>query len=575
LVHILQIEKEFAMTAKIQLRLALFVLLLSLLTFAFQPARAQTEVDPSQVVADAFAYLKSQQQPDGGILGFAGASDPDTTIRTVLALVANNRPLVDFTSSEGNTLLAYLASQADAYLHDPNGLLFPGRAGLLLSAVALSGEDVHDFAGLDLAGELAASFQPDTGAYATAASLEFSSGAASDLNQGWAVLGLSLAGQPIPTSATFYFAGTQAEDGSWAGGDPDTTALVVNALLASRNLPQDDPMLANALAFFKSTQLPNGGWKPSWDEDPLNADTTGWVVAALVSAGQVPLEETWAAAEGDPLSALYSLVKADGSIGGTFVNAYSTADALIGLGQAPFPSLSVSPVYQRAALVVQNGDASLLTACVAFTEESLSGFELLNRSGLEVASVTDPSLGTAICGIGAGGCPSTNCFCGMPDYWSYWQPGEGDWAYAVIGSEQFLVKDGSIEAWSWGEGTPPAYLTFEQVCQPGSLQPASVAVQSESVAATAYPEPAAATATTALESYPLPAATTSLGSYPAPASTQPPAEPTAYPDPSAGTQPSGSSAVRDTITSAAPYLILFVIVAALFLGILVLSRRNK
>jgi hypothetical protein len=544
------------MSAKHSLRLTLLALIICLLAFTFQPVSAKA--DTVQAVANAIAYLKTQQQSDGGILGLADASDPDTTIRTLLALAANDAALADFTSSDGKTLVDYLASQADAYVHDPNGLLFPGRAGLLLTAVAIAGQDVHNFGGLDLAAELAASFQPATGAYASEAALDYSSGAASDLNQAWAVLGLSLAGQPIPTQATFYLVGTQAEDGSWAGGDPDTTALALAALLASQNVLIDDAMIARTLEFFKTTQLPNGGWKPGWDQDPLNADTTGWVAQALTSARQAPLDETWAAAEGSPISALLGLVKEDGSIGGTYVNAYSTADALIGLGQTPFPALGMPPAFQRAALVVQNGDGTLLTACVAFTEESITGFELLNRSGLEVATVTDPSLGTAVCSIGAEGCPSTDCFCSTPKYWSYWQPGDGDWAYAVIGSQQSVVKNGAIEAWSWGEGMPPALLTFPQVCQPGSVQPTSVAVQSQSFPPTAYPEPPAVTPTTAIQS------------YPAPAATQPPAAPTAYPEPAAG-----APALTKALAPAAPYLILLVLLGGLFLGVMTLARRKK
>jgi hypothetical protein len=548
--------------------LSLIFIVFCLLFASAQPAAAQLSADPAQVIANAVAYLKTQQQPDGGILGFAGTSDPDTTIRTVLALVANGQALDGFTSPEGNSLLGYLESQADAYVHDPNGLLFPGRAGLLLSAVALGGEDVQSFGGFDLSAELAATFQPDTGAYATEAALDYSSGAASDLNQAWAILGLALSGQPIPTQATFYLAGTQAEDGSWAGGDPDTTALALTALLASRNVPLDDPMISQALQFFKSTQLANGGWKPGWDQDPLNADTTGWAAQALISASDpassVPWQQAWTAADGDPVSALLSLVKEDGSIGGTYVNAYSTADALIGLAQAPLSYFGLAPAFQRAGLVVQNGDGSLLTTCVAFMEESLTGFELLSRSGFEIASVTDPSLGTAVCGIGAEGCPSSDCFCGMPDYWSYWQPGEGDWAYAVSGAEQSLVKDGTLEAWSWGQGLPPALLTFEQVCQPGSLQPASVAVLSQS-AAPAYPEPAAPTEVVSVESYPEP----TLADAPTLAPTELPASAPA----SVPTQ--ASAEAPRSFDTYYPYLVLGGLLTGLVIAVLVLARRKK
>lgn len=553
------------MHVKLSLRLIIFSLLICLLAFNAQSVSALTAVDPAQSVVDAIAYLKSQQQPDGGIMGFAGTSDPDTTIRTLLALAVNAAAWTDFTSTEGKTMVDYLASQADTYVHDPNGLLFPGRAGLLLSAVALSGGDVYNFGGLDLVSELEAAYQPAIGAYATEASLDYSSGAASDLNQGWAILGLALAGQPIPTPATFYLASTQAEDGSWVGGDPDTTALVLTALLASHNVPLEDAMVTKAFDFFKATQLPSGGWKPAWDQDPLNADTTGWVAQALASAQQAPVSESWAASDGNPLSALLSLAKEDGSIGGTYVNAYSTADALIGLGKTPLVALTLPPAFQRAALVVQTSDGNLLTACVAYTEESLTGFELLSRSGLEVASITDPSLGTAVCGIEDQGCPSSDCFCGMPEYWSYWQSSGGDWAYAVSGSDHTVVTDGAIEAWSWGEGVPPALLTFNQVCQPGSLQPASVAVQSVASAPTLEPAPAA---TAAVESYPEPAVnpTTEVQTYPEPADAAQPAADEAYPEP---------DQTQGVLGSALPYVFLFGLLVILFIGVLILARRKK
>lgn len=542
-------------------RLSLLTLILSLLAFNFQPAAAQLSTDPAQVIAEAVAYLKNQQQPDGGMTGFGGTSDPDTTIRTILALVVNAQPLADFTSVEGKTLIDYLHTQAIDYVHDPNGLLFPGRAGLLLSAIALSGGDIHDFGGFDLVAELAATYQPETSAYATDAALDFSSGAASDLNQAWAILGLSLAGQPIPTQATFYLAGTQAEDGSWAGGDPDTTALAVTALLASRNVFHADPMIVKALAFFKATQLPNGGWKPSWDQDPLNADTTGWVARALVTAEQSIWDQSWSAAEGTPLSALLSLAKEDGSIGGTYVNAYSTADALIGISAAPITGYALPPAYQRAGLVIQNGDGSLFTACIAFEEDSLTGFELLNRSGVELATVTDPSLGTAVCGIGNEGCPSTDCFCGMPSYWSYWQSGEHDWAYAVAGAEQSLVTDGLVEAWSWGEGSPPALLTFAQVCQPGSIQPATVAVRSNS-AVPALP------ATDETYPAPMPTEIVSEASYPEPVVPSQPAESSAYPE------PTPASASTSPFTGSLPYILLGLLLVGLGIGLRWLTRRK-
>ena len=432
------------------------------------PATAQTSTtnDPAQVIAAALDYLQTQQQSDGGIRGFSGEpdgpSDPDTTARAVLALAANGQQPDAWVSQEGNTLMDFLARQAITYTHDLSGSLFPARAGLLLSAVAVAGQDVHNFGGMDLSTELTASFHPATGAYSTTAVQDWSSGTASDMSQAWALLGFSLAGQPAPVTATLYLSSTQASDGSWGFGDLDTTALAVTALLASGNVLPGDSMVRDALGYFRANQLPNGGWRPTWDSDPLNADTTGWIVQALFSAGETM--QSWASQEGDPLSALMSLHNPDGSIGGTYVNAYSTAEALIGLSAQPLARLRPATTFSRAGLVVQFGDGSVVTACLSYSGEPLTGVELLLNSGLAVWTVTDPNLGTAVCQIGADGCPPNDCFCGMPNYWTYWLASEGEWAYATAGADISQAVDGSLQGWRWGQGEPPLALTFEQVC---------------------------------------------------------------------------------------------------------------
>ena len=121
---------------------------------------------------------------------------------------------------------------------------------------------------MDPAEELGVSFHPDTGAYSTTAQQDFSSGAASDLSQAWSILGLSLAGQVIPDLAGQYLIQSQAADGSWGAGDPDTTALAVTALLASRKVDSQSDSIQKAISYFHSTQAESGGWKPTWDTDP-------------------------------------------------------------------------------------------------------------------------------------------------------------------------------------------------------------------------------------------------------------------------------------------------------------------
>ena len=466
-------------------RFFLVIMILVILGGLLQPAAVYAQTDPIQ---SAVAYLQANQQDDGGITGFSGTADVDTTARAVLGLAASGQPLSSLVPATGLSMLNYLESQAVSYTRDENGLLFPGRVGLLLAAVAVAGGEPQQFGGMDLLNELEATYHWDSGAYSTAASGGYSSGEASDLSQAWAVLGLSLAGQPVPAPAVGYLLGTQAPDGSWGSMDPDTTALAVIALLASKQVQPADPVVTNALIFFQRTQSANGGWRPAWDTDPLNADSTAWILQALYAVGEDL--STWAATEGDPVSALAGLQKPDGSIGGSYANTYSTAEALLGLAGRPLSALALPWQPNRAGLVVQFEEGQVKTACVRFAEETLTGHELLVRSGLPVNSLTDPGLGTAVCGIENTGCPVDDCFCAMPAYWSYWQPAPAGWAYAVTGAAQSAVVNGSLDGWSWGEGIAPPVYSFQDICRYGDAP-----VSLDGATATPIPDILPATAT--------------------------------------------------------------------------------
>ena len=128
----------------------------------------------------------------------------------------------------------------------------------------------------------------------------------------------------------------------------------------------------------------------------------------------------------------------------------------------------------RAALVVNFGDR-VSTHCVSFSEDQISGYELLVRAGLDVEVEAD-GMGAAVCQLDDTGCPSNDCFCqcsGGDDcvYWSYWHQSGGAWQYSAVGASAYQVEDGSVEGWSWGPGSPeqaipPPDLSFADVCAP-------------------------------------------------------------------------------------------------------------
>ncbi len=135
----------------------------------------------------------------------------------------------------------------------------------------------------------------------------------------------------------------------------------------------------------------------------------------------------------------------------------------------------------RAGLIVRHGDARLVTACVAFEGESISGEELLARSGFDIRLDAANALGSLICSIDGEGCafPEKPCLCrcdqpGACGYWAYfgWDLQTGSWTYAAQGARQRQLHDGDLDAWVWLDSTGPEAVTaalpqdvtFKDVC---------------------------------------------------------------------------------------------------------------
>jgi len=423
---------------------------------------SQSDIPPSTLT-----YLQTQQLSDGGMPGLSGVSDPATTARALFVAKLHMIDLADFTSIEGKSLLNYLTDSYSLYIVDDAGLLFPGNAGLMLAALASFNQSPTD-----LSDNLLATLQPD-GSFSTAASKDFATGAYTDLSQALAILGLSAAGTPVPAETITYLVNRQLEDGSWDNGfgsDPDTTAIVVISLLTSGQIDSAHPSIEKALNFFRNSQLENGGWRPSWDTDSLNVDTTGWISLALTTAGQDP--QAWKKENATPQTAILSQLQDDGSIGGTYVNVYSTLEALMGLASVPLfeiPATSVEPASEpaqesQAGLVVTFPDGSSLLRCVTFPGDSISGYDLLIASGLSIDTFFDPVKGPGVCKIEGSGCPSDQCFCEMPNYWSYWHLENDTWAYSAIGAGTYHVKPETVDGWAWGDSVLPLEISFSEIC---------------------------------------------------------------------------------------------------------------
>ena len=168
---------------------------------------------------------------------------------------------------------------------------------------------------------------------------------------------------------------------------------------------------------------------------------------------------------------------------------------LIGLGV----SASAQELNQ-AGLVVVLGDGTAVTRCVEFAEDEINGFELLSRSGLAVETGT-AAIGASVCRIEETGCPGSDCFCECKGsecvYWSYWHLRDDGWQYSQAGAAIYQVKNGAVEGWTWGPGTPqdapePPAVTFDEICAAPVAAPTEMSV--EIVEATAVEPTIVATA---------------------------------------------------------------------------------
>lgn len=182
-----------------------------------------------------------------------------------------------------------------------------------------------------------------------------------------------------------------------------------------------------------------------------------------------------------------------------------------------WPKLASAQDANQAGLVIVHGNGQVITRCVQFSEPELSGYDLLQRSGLDL-NIDAGGMGVAICRIDNEGCtyPQQSCFCGTEGdsyrYWAYWQLAGGIWQYANLGASNHQVQPGTVEGWIWGTGnleaaTPPPLISLAEICAPPTASPTPAATSTPlptaTATATAPPSPTA-TATPPPTATPLP-----------------------------------------------------------------------
>ena len=149
--------------------------------------------------------------------------------------------------------------------------------------------------------------------------------------------------------------------------------------------------------------------------------------------------------------------------------------------------LSFRPAHaaiHHAALVVQHSSGSLLTRCVAFAEEQISGLQLIERAGVQYDAQSFGSIGTAICQLDRE--PATSppgCF-GSGSYWQYFHRQGGNWQDSASGASSSALRDGAMDGWRYAAGAKqvPNNVSFASVCAPPSAPTATSVAKAQAQA---------------------------------------------------------------------------------------------
>jgi hypothetical protein len=312
---------------------AAFGLVSACALLGLQPGRVvRAQEDPA---SRALAYLQGQQQADGSIPELGGGY-ADSELFAIAAAADGFDPNALVATSSGVSVMTYLADNAAAACLDP------GACGELIQAVVAAGGDPSSFGGQDLLTLLDASYDTSTGEY----------GDGEAFTQALAIQGLVAAGEQVPSAAIQFLIDAQDSDGGWdyldlagdsSGSDTNSTSTVLMALDAAGDHTDD----SSALKWLATQQDSDGGF--TYQTGPYSVgsdpDSTALVVQAIVATGGDPFSATWTVGGDTPLGYLEANQNADG--GYTFPG---------NSGPDPFTTSQVPLALERLAFPVAFGD---------------------------------------------------------------------------------------------------------------------------------------------------------------------------------------------------------------------------
>jgi hypothetical protein len=291
------------------------------------PSRGATTTvaaTPLVAAAKAIAWLKTQVSANGSL-----GNNLSLTSELVLAVKAARQ---DPNSFHSPSPVAYLRSRSATILGQNVGVI--GKVAL---AVEAAGANPYSFGGVNLIHAIRS--KDRVGLFDTQL-----------FDQSFAMMALRASVQPTSSLAFFQVLRQQDSSGGWgfAGpGDPDTnsTSVAIQALQATSGLLHASPLrsrsLLAALKYLHAQQNADGAFPYQRTSQfcastcPSDANSTAYVIQALVAAGGDPRGGSWRKNGRDPMNALVAMQASNGSFAGVSP-LIATVQAVPGLVALPF-----------------------------------------------------------------------------------------------------------------------------------------------------------------------------------------------------------------------------------------------
>jgi len=125
----------------------------------------------------------------------------------------------------------------------------------------------------------------------------------------------------------------------------------------------------------------------------------------------------------------------------------------------------VAEIVGVAGLVIDHNDGTRKVLVVDFPGETITGLQLLERSGLKLVT-QNTVYGTAICAIDGEGQPDNNCF-GDPKgrFWSFnILSAQNEWVSSPVGADQAIVRNRDVHGYYFAAyGAPQPPITRNEV----------------------------------------------------------------------------------------------------------------